>query len=90
LNTAKTKAQLDAERADTEAVLDECAVRLLGQQAPSTASEVERLRAMIRTLVRAQGRLTPGKGCPGCGSRGVHDADCPWLPLSAEAAKPRR
>lgn len=62
MNTAKTRAQLAAERADTESVLDECAVRLLGHEALSTPSEIEHLRAMIRALVEAQSRLAPEKG----------------------------
>jgi hypothetical protein len=103
--------QFDSELADTQSVLEECAVRLLGSDAPDARDargiaegwqagarkallaatvaldEVERLRGLIRAVVDVQARLAVKTGCPGCAAHGAHEADCPWLPLAAEATR---
>lgn len=90
---------LTDDEVDTEAVLDECGVRLLGPRpwtpdqtdALSLASvgfELQRMRKLIRALVDAQTRLALKTGCPGRGTRGLHQRDCPWLNLAAEGVNP--
>jgi len=102
-STAKTMAQLAAERLDTEAVLDECAARLVahGTRAETGSStgfagELERLRALIRAVVASHGGpgshdepRSPRVG-PRCGgaSSDDHALGCAWPSLVAEARKP--
>jgi hypothetical protein len=94
LSTAKTKAQLAAERADTEAVLDECAARLVAPRAQGagssagSAGELDRLRALIRAVVSSHGG--PGTDGPRCGgsSSDDHGPGCAWPSLLAEIKKP--
>jgi hypothetical protein len=96
-------AQMAAQRADTEAVLDECASRLLGQEirgaaerwqsnaedAMAGAEAALAEAARLRGLIR--GVLTvcpPALQCQCCGKLGSgHNAGCPWPALMAEAAK---
>jgi hypothetical protein len=90
-------------RADSEAVLDECGIRLLDPgpehlRAQILSDDVGRLRALIRAVV-AMGPdvATPTFSepilwelrCKYCSSRpGDHFGSCPWPALVAEAAKP--
>lgn len=94
----RERAEMAAERADTEAVLDECAVRLLGASCSGcedckehrlkATREVERLRELIRAVV-AQGQPAfQARGWCWCGPIDSHAAECPWPALVAEAEKP--
>jgi len=96
--------QMAAQRADTEAVLDECAARLLAQEIRGAAerwqSNAEDARAGAEAALAEAGRLRglirsvltvcqPTFQCPCCGRLGSrHNAGCPWPTLMAEAEKP--
>jgi hypothetical protein len=96
MSTAKTKAQITAERMDTDAVLDECAARLLDPspehlRAQILSDELERLRALIARVV-ARGPLGPAVGYFSCvfcfEADDAHAIECPWPALEAQALKP--
>ena len=88
-------------RADSEAVLDECGIRLLDPgperlRAQILSDDVGHLRALIKGLVaKGSDVATPTQTTPVrwevrrmyCSSRpGDHYASCPWPTLVAEAA----
>jgi hypothetical protein len=89
MSTAKTKSQLTAERMDTEAVLDECAVRLLARgpedlRAQALGDQLERLRKLVGAVFT----VCQPTFCPCCGMLGSgHNAGCLWPTLLAEATK---
>lgn len=77
------------QRADTEAVIDECRVRLL------RSPETERLRRLIRAVVDRGAYVlfqTSGENeclyCTASEFSEPHTPDCPWPALVAEAEKP--
>jgi hypothetical protein len=96
--------QKDAQRADTEAVLDECAARLLHHEIRGIAARWQRnaedaiagAQAALAEVERLRGVIRevltvchPAFQCPCCGKPGPsHSAGCPWLRLVAEAEKP--
>lgn len=87
---------LEAARADTAAVLDECAARLLGAGVGTLShglaafnaqgDELLRLRGLIRAVM-----VSDGLDCA-CDANTLgaveHARDCPWPALVAEAGKP--
>ncbi len=91
---------LSEEELDTEAVLGQCGVRLLGPKPWTPPSEVERLRGLIR-MVRDILTEKMVHSCPLCGItfanrapessavwEELHAEECPYPALVAEAEKP--